>query len=439
VNQFEAASNVIAVLRREGYEALMAGGCVRDMIMGREPADYDVATSARPERVLELFRRTVPVGVQFGVVLVMDYGPKIEVATFRRDEGYEDGRRPVAVTFTDAREDALRRDFTINAMFFDPQSSQVIDYVGGREDIGRRIVRAVGDPEKRFEEDKLRLLRAARFAATLDFQIDPESAQAIRRRADHIGLVSQERIAVELERMLVNPRRAVALRMMDELGLLQHILPEVAAMKGVRQSAVYHPEGDVFEHTLLSIEKLEKPSWPLALATLLHDIGKPVVKDVVPGKFYNHDAVGSEMAEAICRRLKLSNEVTERVAWMVRRHLYIWNARSMRLSTLKRLFAHPGYEELLQLHRADALGSMAEMDDLDYAEGVRKQLPPETIKPQPLLGGQDLIEMGLKPGPVFGKLLAELTEEQLQGNLSTREDALAFVRRRLDEMGFSKN
>jgi len=434
MSPFEAACEIVRVLRENGFEALLAGGCVRDMLLKRTPVDYDVATSARPQEVLKLFRRTLPVGIQFGVVLVLDYDRKVEVATFRTDDVYEDGRHPRTVTFTDARGDAERRDFTVNAMFYDVEHKRVIDYVGGRKDLKAKIIRAVGDPLERFEEDKLRMLRAVRFAATLSFKLDHATADAVRRKAKAITVVSAERIAGELERILVHPTRSRALRLMDELGLLEPIFPEVAAMKGVKQSPVYHPEGDVLEHTLNTMDKLEDATWPLALATLLHDVGKPVVRGVAPGKFYGHDVRGAKMAEAVCRRLKLSNKVTERVKWLVKRHLYLWQAPQMKLSTLKRVFAEPGYEELVRLHRADALASDAELDGLEYAEAVRAGLKDEEIMPAPLISGKDLIELGLEPGPLFGKLLGQVVEEQLQGNITERDQALDFVRRRIDEM-----
>jgi len=434
---YDAACSVIRVLREAGHQALLAGGCVRDMLIGREPVDYDVATSARPDDVIALFDRTIPLGVQFGVVIVVMHGSSMEVATFRRDDGYEDGRHPRAVTFTDARGDAERRDFTVNAMFYDVDRGEVVDYVGGREDLERKLIRAVGDPLARFREDRLRMLRAIRFAVTLGFALDSPTLDAIREEAAEIAVVSAERLAAELERMLVHPRRADAVRLMDDAGLLAPILPEVAAMKGVPQSPVYHPEGEVFTHVLGALDHLDNPSWPLALATLLHDIGKPVVKDELPGHFYRHDTIGAEMARAVCRRLKLPNEVTNRVAWLVKRHMHLWQACQMRLATLKRLYAEPGYPELVALHRADALAAGGQLDALEYAERVRSGLRQEDIAPPPVLRGADLIEMGLEPGPVFGKILAEIAEEQLQGTISTREEALEHVLRRAGELGLN--
>jgi len=431
---FKAATSVVRVLRKNGFEALFAGGCVRDMLLDKEPADYDVATCARPKEVMKLFKRTLAVGAKFGVVVVLDYKHKIEVATYRTDDVYDDGRRPTAVTFTDAKGDAERRDFTVNAMFYDVENEKVIDYVGGRKDLAGKLIRAVGEPERRFAEDKLRMLRAVRFAAVLGFALDKNTRKAIRRQAETISVISPERIAGELERMLVHPERRRAVELMDDVGLLQHVLPEIAAMKGVKQNPVYHPEGDVYEHTLLVLDALETTDWPLAMAALLHDIGKPVVKDNEPGKFYGHDSVGAKMAAAICRRLRLSRRITERVAWLVKRHLYLWQAANMKLSTLKRVFARDGYEELVELHRADALASRADLVALEHAEKVRAGLKEEEIMPPPLLNGKDLIKLGLEPGPVFGKLLAELMEEQLQGNLADRDQAFGFIRGRISDL-----
>lgn len=429
MNARQASLEVVRILRQRGYDALFAGGCVRDMLMNRVPSDYDVATSARPDEVLALFDRTFAVGKQFGVVVVVIDSHNVEVATFRTDGPYTDGRRPDFVRFSDREGDVRRRDFTVNGLLYDPVSDEIIDLVGGRADIQAKLIRAIGDPALRFQEDRLRLLRAVRFAARLDFEIDSGTIRAIRELASTIISVSAERIADELRLILPDPHRVRALTLMDDLGLLAHLFPEVAAMKGVEQGLTHHPEGDVFRHTLLSTGYLENPSFELALATLLHDVGKPATAQPIEGAiFVRHAAVGEEIARSICRRLHLSNDETERVTWLVRSHMRFRDVRLMRESTLKRLFAEPFVDDLAALIRADILGSFGDLSDYEWALQRKRDFEASGEKVQPLLTGSDLIAMGLTPGPRFKELLEALLDAQLEGKVSDRAQAGQFIR-----------
>jgi poly(A) polymerase len=431
------SEGVVRRLHEAGYTAYFAGGCVRDMIMGLPSDDYDVATDARPEDVTALFLRTIEVGAQFGVVIVMENDHQIEVATFRSDDAYIDGRHPEAVTFSSPEQDAQRRDFTINGLFYDPVADKLLDFVGGRKDIEAKIVRAIGDPVARFKEDHLRLLRAVRFAARFDFHIEEQTLRAIKELAPLITRVSAERICAELEKMLLDSSRAEAMCLLDSTGLLEQILPEVSRMKGVEQPTNYHPEGDVFTHAVLSLEFLQKPDFITALATLLHDIGKSEAAVKHDGKitFYRHEILGEKIARDICERLKMSRTDTEAVAWLVRKHMIFKDVRNMRESRLKRLFASEAYSSLEELCRADALASTNDVSDCEYCHMRREQMTEEEIKPSPLLNGKDLIEMGLKPGPIFSRLLDGVYEEQLEGNLRTKEDAMEYVKKLLRESG----
>ncbi len=433
------AIDVVRRLRDAGYEALWAGGCVRDELLGHLPKDYDVATSARPEEVRRLFRRTIAVGMSFGVIEVIgprtEAGPlQVEVATFRSDVSYSDGRRPDAVIFSSAREDALRRDFTINGMFFDPLENRLIDYVGGQADLKAGIVRAIGDPRQRFTEDKLRMLRAVRVAARFDFVIEPDTAAAIREMAEEIRVVSAERIADELRRILVNPNRARGMRLFMDLGLAEPILPELVPMLGLPQGPPAAPTGDLWEHVLAVLNHLgNSPSFPLAFAALLHDVGKPRTVGRTPDRytFYNHEHVGRRMAAEICLRLKLSNDERERIEWLVEKHQILSDARQMRTSKLKTLLAHPGIHELLALHRADALASSRGTDHVDYCERLLREWTAEDLNPLPLMTGHDLTRAGLEPGPIFKQLLDAVREAQLDGTVKTTKDAWTLVNRLL--------
>jgi len=431
----ETAANIVRTLRDAGHAAYFAGGCVRDVLMGVEPGDYDIATSAGPEEIRRLFRRTVPVGQQFGVVVVVEGDVQFEVATFRSDGPYADGRHPDTVTFTDVEGDVRRRDFTVNGMMYDPLRDEVLDLVGGRADLEGRLIRAIGDPRKRFEEDKLRLVRAVRFAARLGFEIEPQTASAVRELADTIDRVSPERIAAELKYMLTHPSRADAVRMLDELALLEHILPEITAMKGVEQGPDWHPEGDVFVHTLRCLEETSDARWELVLAVLLHDVGKPPTADAKG--FAAHEKVGGEMASHICRRLRLSNRERDEVVWLVRNHMRFRDARKMKESTLKRLMTETLFEELAELHRIDAVASAGDLTEYDFVmEAYRRfrEAPPPI---EPLVTGHDLIERGLEPGPHFKDILEELYEAQLEGTFNTRASALAFLDEVLGRRGLS--
>lgn len=428
------AIKIIRRLGRRGHEALLAGGCVRDRLLGKRPKDYDVATSASPEEVQELFPKTLAIGARFGVIVVLEDKARVEVATFRSDEAYRDGRHPSGVWFTSAEEDARRRDFTINALFYDPLRRKTIDYVGGQRDLERGLVRAVGNAEHRFREDHLRMLRAVRFAARLGFRLAPATSRAIRQLAPLIRKTSGERTRDELAMILTDESRSRAMELARRLGLLQEILPEVAATKGCRQGRV-HPEGDVWRHTMLCLEALQRPDFITALATLLHDIGKVPTADYSGGgvRFYSHPQVGAEMARKIARRLRLSAAETERLTWAVRHHLDFLYVREMRPATLKRLFGNPHFPTLLAVHRADALGSRCTLADHRYVMRVYRKLTAEQLKPRPLVGGRDVLALGLGPGPAVGRVLRTLYDEQLDGHLETRRQAMSRARQLVGE------
>ena len=422
------ALQVVETLRGAGYAALLAGGCVRDMVLGRPPKDWDVATDADPHAVAGLFDRTVEIGAQFGICVVVVDGGAYEVARFRRDGPYRDGRRPESVEFVDAAADAQRRDFTINGMFYDPFSGKLVDYVGGQEDLAAGLIRAIGDPVARFGEDYLRLLRAVRFAARFDFDIEPETFAALRAHAGHIANVSAERICAELTSLLTDGGAVRGLRLLDESGLLEAVLPEVAAMRGVGQPPQFHPEGDVWTHVKLLFEHLEQPGSDLAWSALLHDIGKPSTyqkSDRI--RFNRHDAVGAEMAAQICRRLKMSNDASQRICDLVAYHMRIRHVKEMRSSKLKRLLREPFFPELLQLHRADCLASHGKLDLYEFCRAQLAESGDVGLRPAPLLSGKDLIAAGYAPGPRFKEMLMAVEDAQLEGRLSTREEALRFV------------
>lgn len=423
------ALEIVKTLQFHGYKAFFAGGCVRDMIMGRESADYDIATSALPQDIMKLFEKTIPVGIQFGVVIIVKEGHNFEVATFRTEGGYRDGRHPDYVTFGTPDDDVRRRDFTINGLLYDPVVDEILDYVGGREDISQGIIRTIGNPIERFTEDKLRMIRAARFACRFDFPIHPETKQAIIRLAKHIHVVSDERIREELEKILTGSNPHIGVKLLDELQLLPEILPEVSEMKGVRQPENFHPEGDVFVHTLLCLSKMEEPSWTLAMGVLLHDIGKTdTYEELDRIRFNLHEKVGSDMAAKVCDRLKTSVAEKERIVWLVLKHLCFKDAQKMRLSKLKRLLAEEGYPELAELCRIDALASSGDLSDYHFCQEMFSKLSHEEVKPKPFITGHDLIALGLKPGPVFKDILTKIEDEQLEGNIKTRENALERVK-----------
>jgi len=436
------AIDVVRRLRGAGFQALWAGGCVRDQIFGLTPKDYDVATDARPEQVQELFRRTVAVGASFGVVEVLGPPPlRVQVATFRSDVSYSDGRHPDAVVFASAREDALRRDFTINGMFFDPLENQVIDYVGGQKDLESRLLRAIGQPTERFAEDKLRLLRAVRFATQFDLAFDPATEAALGAMARQVSVVSAERIAEELRRLLVHPRRLRGMELFLDLGLAAAIIPELLEMKGVPQGPPDAPTGDLWDHVLRVLDLLgPAPSFPLAMGALLHDIGKRRTVGRTPDRytFYYHEHVGRSLANKICLRLKLSNAERERIEWLVEKHQFLCEARQMRKSKLKMILVHPGIGELLALHRADAHASGRSEDHIDFCEQCLHEWAAGELNPPALITGDDLVRHGLAPGPTFKPLLDAVREAQLEGTITRGEEAMALVDRLLAE-GFTKD
>lgn len=426
----ELARRIVERLRAAGHSAWLVGGCVRDRLLGREAEDYDVATDARPERIMALFPRSGHVGAHFGVVLVRAEGCEVEVATYRSEHAYSDGRHPDAVEFeTDPRKDALRRDFTVNALFQDPFTGEVLDYVGGQADLERRLIRAIGDSAERFAEDRLRLLRAVRFAARLGFEIEPATMEAIRQSRTLIHTVSAERIRDELVRILTEGAARRGFELLDEAGLLEEILPEVAAMKGVQQPPEYHPEGDVWRHTLLLLERLDRPTPTLAMGALLHDVGKPATFRVAERiRFDGHVEAGVNIARGILERLRFSRHDTAQVLALVANHMRFKDAHNMRASTLKRFMRLPRFEEHLELHRLDCLASNGRLDTWQMVKSRYERMPPEELKPPPLIRGDDLIAEGYPPGPAFTRILAAVEDAQLEGRITTREEALALVR-----------
>jgi poly(A) polymerase len=449
------ADEIVRILRERGHQAYFAGGCVRDLLLSREPADYDVATDATPQQVMQIFPLTYAVGEQFGVVLVpqssaatdapstgpalarqgerSEHDQAVEVATFRSDVGYSDGRHPDEVRFTkDPREDVLRRDFTINGMMLDPATKELLDFVGGQDDLTAGIIRAIGDPERRFAEDKLRMLRAVRFAARFDYEIEPATMAAIQKLAAKIHQVSAERVREELTRMLTEGQARRAFELLDQSGLLPEVLPEIAAMKGVEQPPQYHPEGDVFVHTLLLLDKLPLgASKTLAWGALLHDVGKPPTFRVAPDRirFDGHVDVGVKMAEEILRRLRFSNHETDQILALVDNHMRFGQVQRMNQSTLKKFLRLPAFEEHLELHRIDCLSSHGQLEAYEYAQEQMRSMPPEAIRPEPLITGRDLIEAGYEPGPRFKEILAAVEDAQLEGRLTSHDATMDYVRR----------
>lgn len=428
------ATEVVRRLLNAGFQALWAGGCVRDLLLKLPPTDYDIATDATPDQVMDLFPyRTIAVGKQFGVVRVRDAhsaGAEVEVATFRSDGAYIDGRHPESVTFSSPKLDAERRDFTINGMFMDPFSGEIIDYVGGQTDLRDRVLRAIGDPFSRFREDKLRLIRTVRFAARFNLSIDPGTRAALVAMAGQVTAVTAERIAQELRRILVHVTRAKAMNLALEVGLVAAVLPPLLPMKGLFQGKPVQPEGDLWDHSLLVLELLPtEPSFPLAFAALLHDVGKPATKAINNGRvsFYNHEQVGRQIADDLCRRLKLSNVERERTCWLVEFHQYLGEAKRLREAKLKRVLAHPEIRELLALHRADALASSGDASQIDYCEYYLTNQPAGPINPPPLVTGHDLVRHGLSPGSHFATILEQLREAQLDRIVNSKREALEWL------------
>lgn len=432
----ELANSICGALRSRGFQALLVGGCVRDLLLHREPADYDVATDALPEEVLRLFPDSIGVGAQFGVVLVPRDGLKVEIATFRSDIGYSDGRHPDRVVYSRSpEEDVKRRDFTINGLLMRHDTGDVLDYVGGQADIDAGIVRAIGDPGQRFAEDKLRTLRAVRFAARFRYRIEARTFKAIRQHAGEIAQVSAERIRDELSKLLTEGAARRGFELLRETGLLQLILPEVAAFPGVQQPPEYHPEGDVWVHTLMMLEGLPAGSSPtLAWGVLLHDVGKPPTfrsaretGDRI--RFDGHVEVGAKMAAAICKRLRFSTWETGQITALVSNHMRFKDVGQMRASTLKKFVRLPHFDEHLALHRLDCLASHGRLDSYEFVQQFLRETPTEQFRPARLLTGEDLMRMGYRPGPTFRTMLGALEDAQLEGVVSSREEAEDFVRR----------
>src|SRR5437763_5898390 len=429
----EAARKVVERLRGEGHVAYFAGGCVRDIVRDVTAKDYDIATSAAPETVQKIFLRTHAVGAHFGVIIVLENDFQFEVATFRSDDAYIDGRHPSAVHFSSPEEDAQRRDFTINGMFYDPVADNVIDFVGGRADIDAKLVRAIGEPAQRFAEDRLRMLRAVRFATVLGYQIHSETWKALVADACSINQISAERIRDELVRIFVSPHRVRGWDLLDASELMEAVLPELDVMKGVLQPEQFHPEGDVFVYTRLMLQMLpQEVSVPLVFAVLFHDVAKPVTARVDKTgriRFNEHDRIGAEMTEAIMRRLRFSGAEMEATVEMVRQHMVFKDVPNMRVAKLKRFMARPTFEEELELHRVDCASSHRMLDNYEFLLRKREEFANEPIIPPPLVRGDDLIAIGLKPGPKFGEILEAVETRQLEGMLQTPEEALEWVKR----------
>jgi len=435
MNGRQLADHICRILRERGYQAYLAGGCVRDMLLGREPTDYDVATDAPPDRVQELFPESLAVGAKFGVIIVVDGQTQVEVATFRSDVGYSDGRHPDKVVYAGTpQEDVQRRDFTINGLLLDPFTNEVLDFVGGQKDLRAGIIRAIGNPEARFREDKLRMIRAVRFAARFRFAIESATFLAIAKLAPEIFQVSAERIRDELTKILTEGAARRGFELLDETKLLPVLLPEIARMKGVEQPPQFHPEGDVWIHTLLMLEQLRAGSSPtLAWGVLLHDVGKPPTFTPPSGpngriRFDHHVDVGTRMAEEICRRLRFSNDDTAQIAALVANHLRFKDVGQMKLSTLKRFVRLDRFAEHLELHRLDCLSSHRNLSAYDFVAAFVAETPLEQVRPPRLLTGDDLKALGYLPGPRFKEILAALEDAQLNGTIHSREEALRLIR-----------
>jgi putative nucleotidyltransferase with HDIG domain len=422
------ALKILQTLRDNGFTALFVGGCVRDMVMGREPGDYDIVTDASPQDVMKLFKRTVPVGVQFGIIIVVLKGVKYEVAQFRST--LKDVER--------LKEDALHRDFTMNGMFYDPTTNEIFDYVGGQGDIHNKLICAIENPYARFEEDRLRMMRAVRFASAYDYQIDPATFEAMSRLAPQIQTVSVERTREELVKILTTPHPDRGIRLLDEAHLLAPILPEVAVMKGVQQPTEFHPEGDVFTHTLLMLHQMSasatnghkrrKVTPELAMGVLLHDVGKPnTYTETDRIRFHEHEKIGAAMAEQICLRLKFSTKATEKIVTLIKEHVKFFQAEQMRTSTLKRFLRQEHIRDLLELHRLDCLSSKRSLRTYQFCQAKLQEFKQEPVQLPRLISGDDLIELGFTPGPVFKQVLEYIEDAQLDGTISTKRDALNLV------------
>ena len=432
-NLSDTAKRIALRLIEKGHTTYFAGGCVRDSLLGNEPKDFDIATSATPDEVLKLFPKSDPIGAHFGVILVKENGYHFEVATFRHDGSYNDGRHPESVTFSSPEEDAARRDFTVNGIFQHPATSELIDFVQGSEDIKKRTLRAIGNATERFNEDALRLMRAVRFATTLDFQIEEQTWKAICDHSNLLKKISAERIRDEFTKILISPHRARGFDLLTESGLMRYIVPEIYDLIGCEQPPQWHPEGDVYTHTRIMLEMLEeKPSTELALSVLLHDIGKPATytynEDEDRIRFSGHDSVGAEMTEVILRRLKYSNQVIDDTRAMVANHMNFMNVQKMRIAKVKRFMARPTFEDEMELHRVDCASSNGISENYDFLRNKAEEFAAEPLIPKALVTGRDLINLGMNPGPDFKAILNDVQTEQLEGKLNDRDEALLFIK-----------
>ena len=434
------AANIVRQLQAAGFSAFWVGGCVRDFLLGREPDDYDIATDARPEQIEKLFKRTITVGRKFSVMIVVEDKHQFQVATFRAEADYKDGRRPTKVVFSSAEVDAQRRDFTVNGLFYDPIAQKLYDWVGGEKDLCAKIVRTIGSPGERFAEDHLRLLRAIRFAAQLDFEIEPQTFAALKANAPKIKNISAERIRDELIKLFSPPHAARGLVLLRDSGLLEPILPELAATISCEQSPDFHPEGSVFEHIRLMLEKLpSNAAESLPWAVILHDIGKPVTaeRDLQTGAihFYEHEKIGAVLAEKILQRLRFPKKQIEEIVACVRQHMQFKDVKQMRKATLRRLLLRKTFPLELELHRLDCLGSHGSLELYEFLVQQAAELEKKPAIRPPLLTGNDLIKLGMKPGPAMAVLLAEIREKQLQDELKTSHQARAWVKKQLKVEG----
>jgi len=428
------AEGIVRTLTEKGYKAYFAGGCVRDMIMGIEPKDYDITTNAKPEEIKRLFKRTILVGAKFGVIVVVKDGINYEVATFRSEIGYKDGRHPDKVIFTDEKEDVKRRDFTINGLLFDPLKNRIIDYVGGKDDINNKIIRTIGNPFERFNEDKLRMMRAVRLAVGFGFDIEENTFNAVKCEGFEISEISKERIRDELVKILTEGAAGRGIKLLDKAGMLKVILPEIADMKGVEQPKDFHPEGDVFTHTVLMLDLMENPSVELAMGALLHDVGKPKtfeVKDRI--RFNEHTNVGIKLANDICKRLRFTNKEIEHILNLIKNHLKFKDVINMKKSTLKRFLSMDKFEEHLELHRLDCLASHKNLANWEYCRKMMKEITIEEAKPERLINGNDLINAGFTPGPLFKEILNYIEDEQLEGRIKDNNEAMNLVIQKFGE------
>ncbi len=427
----ELASHIVGKLTKAGFVAYFAGGCVRDLVMNQPAKDYDIATTASPDQVIQLFDKTVEVGKQFGVIIAVIENRHFEIATFRREGPYRDGRHPETVSFTSPEEDAKRRDFTINGLFFDPVKRKMIDYVGGKKDIEAKLIRTIGNPVERFEEDHLRMLRAVRFAASLDFKIESETWNTIKRLRNKIHSVSQERIRDELIKMFTRPNAGLGLELLSESGLLAEILPEIEAMKGVAQPPEHHPEGDVLIHTKMLMDQLDHPSVVLAFGALLHDVGKPATFSDEGGKihFYNHPHIGAQIAEKLLTRLRFSNREITDILSCVENHMKFANVKEMRVGKLKQFVARENFETELTLHKIDCLASHGKLDLFHFLQDKVNEFKKEELKPKSILNGHDLMSLGIKAGPVMKEILEEAYSLQLERGIKSKLEAIEWVRK----------